>query len=93
MFYFALNKVMLKVMKKTRKGLSPKSGDCCQGRLSPLRQYMRDERYSIALLADSMGMSRSSVNRWMKVDDVRVSSLYDAARAMGGHVEWRIVKD
>lgn len=80
-------------MEKKEKATSAMKGKGRQGRLLPLRQFMWNEEYSVARLAVFIGKSRSTVSRWFKEDDVRISTLYEAARAMGGHVEWRIVKD
>jgi len=80
-------------MKQMGKATSEKKGTGRQRRLMPLRQYMWNEDYSVAMLATEMGKSRSTVSRWFKEDNVSISTLYEAARAMGGHVEWRIVKD
>ncbi len=54
---------------------------------------MWNEEYSAVRLAAEIWKSRSTVSRWFKEDDVSISTLYEAARVMGGHVEWRIVKD
>lgn len=93
MFYFALNKVMLKVMKKTEKATSTMKRKSIHRRLLPLRQFMLNEEYSMAMLAMEIGKSRSTVSRWFKEDNVSISTLYEVARVMGGLVEWRIVKD
>jgi len=93
MSYFALHQAKLKVMKKTEKATSTMKRKSIHRRLLPLRQFMLNEEYSVAMLATEMGKSRSTVSRWFKEDDVRISTLYEAARAMGGQVEWRIVKD
>ena len=52
-----------------------------------------DEDVSIAELAERMQMSRSTVNRWFQVDDIRLSSLEEMGKVLGYHVEWKFVKD
>lgn len=76
-----------------KQATSEKKGTGLQRRLLPLRQYMWNEEYTAVRLAAEIWKSRSTVSRWSKEDDVSISTLYEAARVMGGHVEWRIVKD
>ena len=62
-------------------------------RMRPVLVAMLDENTSIAELADKMGMSRSSLNRWFQIDDAKLSGLDEMAKAMGYHIEWKMVKD
>lgn len=62
-------------------------------RMRPAVNLLIDENISIADLAEKMGMSRSSLNRWFQIDDTRLSGLEEIGNALGYHVEWKFVKD
>ena len=53
---------------------------------------MMDENVSVADLADRLGLSRQSVNRWFQVDDVRFTNLEDMVDALGYDLEWDLIK-
>ena len=61
-------------------------------RLRPVIIAMMDENVSISDLADRLGLSRQSVNRWFQVDDIRVTSLEEMVDALGYELEWKLVK-
>jgi len=61
-------------------------------RLRPVVIAMMDENVSISDLADRLGLSRQSVNRWFQVDDIRFTSLEEMVDALGYELEWRLVK-
>lgn len=61
-------------------------------RLRPVMIAMMDENVSVADLADRLGLSRQSVNRWFQVDDVRFTNLEDMVDALGYDLEWELVK-
>lgn len=62
-------------------------------RMRPALDALLNESVSIAELAERMGMSRSSLNRWFQIDDARLSGLEEIGKALGYHVEWKFVKD
>lgn len=62
-------------------------------RMRPALNTLLDESVSIAELAEKMGMSRSSLNRWFTQDDARLSGLEEMGEALGYRLEWRFVKD
>ena len=62
-------------------------------RMRPALDALLNESVSIAELAERMGMSRSSLNRWFQIDDARRSGLEEIGKALGYHVEWKFVKD
>ena len=61
-------------------------------RLRPVIIAMMDENVSISDLADKLGLSRQSVNRWFQVDDIRFTSLEEMVDALGYELEWRLVR-
>lgn len=62
-------------------------------RMRPALDTLLDENVSISELAEKMGMSRSALNRWFQLDDARLSGLEEIGKALGYHVEWKLVKD
>lgn len=62
-------------------------------RMRPALEVLLDEGVSIADLAEKIGMSRSSLNRWFQIDDAKISGLEEIGNALGYHVEWKFVKD
>lgn len=62
-------------------------------RMRPALDALLNESVSIAELAERMGMSRSSLNRWFQIDDARLSGLEEIGKALGYHIEWKFVKD
>lgn len=62
-------------------------------RMRPALDALLNESVSIAELAERMGISRSSLNRWFQIDDARLSGLEEIGKALGYHVEWKFVKD
>lgn len=61
-------------------------------RLRPVMIAMMDENVSVADLADRLGLSRQSVNRWFQIDDLRFTNLEDMVDALGYDLEWELVK-
>lgn len=61
-------------------------------RLRPVIIAMMDENVSISDLADKLGLSRQSVNRWFQIDDVKFTSLEEIGEALGYDLEWKFVK-
>ena len=62
-------------------------------RMRPAVDLLLDESISIAELAEKLGMSRSSLNRWFQLDDAKLSGLEEIGKVLGYHVEWKFVKD
>lgn len=62
-------------------------------RMRPAIDVLLDESISIAELAEKLGMSRSSLNRWFQLDDAKLSGLEEIGKVLGYHVEWKFVKD
>ena len=78
--------------KKTNRTMPFNSSRKTGRRLRPVMIAMMDENVSIADLAERLGLSRQSVNRWFQVDDLRFTSLEDIGDAMGYDLEWQLVK-
>ncbi len=78
--------------KKTNRTMPFNSSRKTGRRLRPVMIAMMDENISIADLAERLGLSRQSVNRWFQVDDLRFTSLEDIGEAMGYDLEWQLVK-
>lgn len=62
-------------------------------RMRPAVDLLLDENISIAELAEKLGMSRSSLNRWFQLDDAKLSGLEEIGKVLGYRVEWKFVKD
>lgn len=61
-------------------------------RLRPVMIAMMDENVSVADLAERLGLSRQSVNRWFQVDDLKFTNLEDMVDALGYDLEWQMIK-